>query len=253
MGKNLFPIIATCFLAGFLVALPFAKQKRGPRTSPSAFNVPSPSELMRSVKLVEEETVGMPAQGMALLRELFGWRETLALRSALGGRYVALDRPCRYARDEVKTRIWLPALTGSEGSSHRAIADSVSVWTVDIDNRSGEVLRTPDLQDLPKQDLLNIALPAHQTNSAVARLTGNAHLLSSLLGEPKSLLGTNCYDVHGQRIGDRMKFYWRGVFSNNPNPDELNLLRFVYWIDIKSRAVVDSTVEVSGLNIDMSL
>lgn len=232
------------FLAGFLAALPFASAERG-----GGSGVPVVAELMQSVQLVEGGKAGLPPEGKATLRDLFGWREALALQSALGGRYATENRACRFVRNEKTTRIWLPALTGSDGDSSRGTDDSAPVWMLDIDNRSGFICRTPGLPDISSSDLLKIAAPVHRENPSVDRLKENVAFLRTHLGEQASFRETTCYDVRGLRVGDRMKYYWLGRLEGAPKPNHRTALRFVYWIDIASRTVVDCAVEVQGKTI----
>ena len=232
------------FLAGFVAALPFASPRcRG------GSGVPTTAELMSSVQLVEGGKTNLPTEGEATLCDLFGWREALALQSALGGRYATEDRAFRFARNGQTTRIWFPALTGSDGDSSRGTDNSVPIWVLDIDNRSGFICRTPGLPDISSADLRIITAPVHRANPSAVQLKENVAFLRAHLGEQASLRETTCYDVRGQRIGDRMKYYWFGRLEGTPKPNHRTMLRFVYWIDIASRTVVDHAVEVQGKTI----
>lgn len=244
MTKKSYFAGGAAFLAGFLVALPFASAERG-----GGSGVPVVAELMQSVQLVEGGKADLPPEGKATLRDLFGWREALALQSALGGRYATEDLACRFIRNEKTTRIWLSALTGSDGDSSRKTDDSVPIWVLDIDNRSGFICRTPGLPDISSSDLIKITAPVHRANPSVVRVKENVSFLRAHFGDQASLRETTCYDVRGQRVGDRMKYYWFGRLEGAPKQNNRTALRFVYWIDIASRTVVDCAVEVQGKTI----
>ena len=244
MARRTFFAACAAFLLGFLAAIPFASAGRG-----EGSDVPAASELMQSVQLVEGGSPGLPPEGEATLRELFGWRAALALQSALGGRYADGKRACRFLRSEKTTRIWLPALAGSDGDPSRKTDDGVPVWILDIDNRSGSICRTPDIPDISSRDTARIAAPIHFANPALTRLKDNESILRTHFGDPTILRETTRYDVPGQRVGDRMKYYWFGILDGPSAPKDRNAIRFVYWIDIASRTVVDQAVEILGKTV----
>ena len=237
------------FLAGFLSMMLFPRNGNLPVVKRIHLDIPSAEHLLQSVQMVEADDSNLPAEGEATLLCLFGWREALALQSALGGRYATTDKLCRFARDDRITRIWLPALAGSDGDAARTTDDAVPVWTLDIDNRSGAVVQRHELPDLSNQELAGIVRSAHRANPAVALLMKDLAPIRARLDGRKTLRNTACYDVQGLRVGDRMKFHWFGVFDEKPSENDRDILRFVYWVDIASRKVVDKAVEVQGKNV----
>ena len=240
---------AAWFAAGFCLALPFFCRHGGSGAGTDVSEVPPVSALRESTGLAECGRAGLPPRGKATLVDLFGWREAVALEEAVGGRYAERGREYDYERNGPATRISFFALDGNGGDAGRGTDGSVPEWTLEVDNRTGEILQTPELPDLDGRELSEIALPAHRANPALAKLCADRSALQALLGEPLELRGTTAWDLRPTRVGDRMKFRWSGSFRGEDAGKSRERLVFVYWVDIASRTVVDSAVEVRGRTV----
>lgn len=174
---------------------------------------------------IEPKDPSLPDSGTATLRDIIGQKESIFVSKSIRGLCSLLEEDVvEYSRSSGKTSLRFP-----------------SGWIVEVCDKTGEFTIPKDISVLSDKRLTDITRASMQKSGILDKWRNNYRLVTDGGTILQELSDIKIDEI--RRVYDKAFVAWRLVA--NPPPPDGSFLRIVYWIDLRSNAIVFEGVEIN--------